>query len=127
MSLVFSLRYSSHNYTFLSQGSIMITHHILSVSCLLALLACTKLPAVAFVYGRSHAFQQGVALNHLLATTSPSSQSEKDRYGTYAEIPTLYEDASSMIKGDVFSYWRFGNTNHSSLSIISKERKNQFT
>lgn len=99
----------------------MITHNILSLSCLLAFLACIKLPAVAFVFGRSHAFQQGVALNHLFATTSPLSQSEKDRYGTYTEIPTTYEDASSMIKGDVLQYWRLGNTNHSSRSIISKE------
>ena len=82
----------------------MITHNILSLSCLLALLACIKLPAVAFVFGRSHAFQQGVALNHLFATTSPLSQSEKDIYGTYTEIPTTYEDASSMIKGDVLQY-----------------------
>jgi len=82
----------------------MITHNILSLSCLLAFLACIKLPAVAFVFGRSHAFQQGVALNHLFATTSPLSQSEKDIYGTYTEIPTTYEDASSMIKVALLTY-----------------------
>jgi hypothetical protein len=79
----------------------MITHHIFSLSCILAWQASTKLSGVAFAYGRSHVFH-GVALNHLFATRAPSSQPEKDGYGTNAGIPTLYEDVSSMIKGNVF-------------------------
>jgi hypothetical protein len=80
----------------------MIIHHIFSLSCMLAWQASTKSTGFAFVYGRSHVLH-GVALNHLFATRAPSSQPEKDGYGTNADNPTLYEDANSMIKGNVFN------------------------